>query len=151
MLKLCTIAAAALLLPLGMTAQDMRGPHPGYGRALENLRYARALLERGDRGWGPVAADQQRATSEIDRAIEELRHAAEADGRNPNAHPPVDANWEPHDRLRRASEALSQARDEISRGEANPGARELRDRAYRHIDDAQRALHHAMENWHDRR
>lgn len=151
MLKLCTMAAAALLLPLGMTAQDMRGPHPGYGRALQNLRYARALLERGDRGWGPVAADQQRATSEIDRAIEELRRGAEAEGRDRDEHPRIEATWEPRDRLRRASEALSQARDELGRGDEDRGGRELRERASRHIEEAQRALHRAMDNWHDRR
>lgn len=150
MLKLCTIAAAALLLPLGMTAQDMRGQHPGYGHALQNLRYARALLERGDRGWGPVAADQQRATSEIDRAIEELRRGAEADGRNPNEHPRIEQTWEPRDRLRRASEALSEARDELGRGDEDRGGHELRERAERHIDEAQHALHRAMEDWHDR-
>ena len=149
MLKLCTITAAALLLPLGMMAQDEHG-HEGYGHALQNLRYARALLERGDRGWGPVAADQQRATNQIDRAIEELRRGAETKGRDRNEHPRIDANWESRDRLRRASEALSEARDEIGHDEGDRGARELRERAYRHIDEAQRALHHAMDNWHGR-
>lgn len=137
------VLAAALLMPFGLMAQ----PHPHYAHALQDLRYARALLERGDRGWGPVAADQQRATAEIDRAIEEVRHAAMDDGRNPNGHTWINPHMDPHDRLRRASEMLAHARQSISRAEDNPAARDMRNRAYRHIDEAQRALHHAIDTW----
>ncbi len=139
--------AIASLAPLGVMARQMPGRHPGYVHAVQDLRYARALLDRGDRGWGPVAADQQHATAEIDRAIEELRRAAMDDGRNPNERPRIDMRWEPRDRLRRASEALGDARESISREEDNPGAREMRDRAFHHIEEAQRALHHAMDRW----
>lgn len=150
MLKISrAVLTLVLLMPLGIMAQQMPGRHPGYLHALQDLRFARAVLERGGEreGWGPVAADQQRAVGEIERALEEIRRAAMEDGKNPNNHPPIDMRWEPRDRLRRASEALGRAREAINREEDNPEARAMRDRAFRHIDEAQRALHHAMDTW----
>lgn len=136
---------SVLLLPLGAGSQTP-GRHPGYGHALSDLRYARALLESGPQ-WGRVAQDDQRAVSEIDRAIEEIRHAAWEDGKNPNAHPPVDAHWLPPERLRRAQDVLSKARHDLDHEEDNPAARDLRNRAWMHIDEAQRAVAHAMGMW----
>ena len=139
------VLAVALSTPIALMAQ---GPHPHYYEALRNLQFARAVLAPGDHGWGPVAMDQRRATGDIDHAIDDLRHALAMDGRNPNDVPPVDMHWEPRDRLRRASEALMHAREAIGQEEFNPGARMARDKAFHNMDDAQRALHHAMEMWH---
>jgi hypothetical protein len=135
-----------LLLPWGATAQ-MPGRHPGYDRALSDLRYARALLETGSQ-WGRVARDDERAVAEIDRAIEEVRHAAWEDGKNPNARPAVDAHWLPGERLRRAQDVLGRARRDLDHEEDNPSARGLRNRAWMHIDEAQRAVAHAINMWH---
>ena len=141
-----TVLLSMLLLPIGVGAQ-MPGRHPGYDHALSDLRYARALLEAGPQ-WGRVARDDERAVGEIDRAIEEVRHAAWKDGENPNMHPPVDAHWLPAERLRRAQDVLSKARHDLDHEEDNPSARGLRDRAWMHIDEAQRAVGHAMSMWH---
>lgn len=143
MLKAAVAVLAAVVgLPLAVMAQR----HPGYLHALSDLRYARALLEQGE--WGGVGPHRERALSEIDRAVEELRRAAVDDGKNPNEHPPVEAGWGPRDRLHRAQEALGRAREAISREEDNPAAREWRDRAYHHIDEARHAVHDAIEAWH---
>ncbi|SRR5579884_1142557 len=133
------------MLPIGAGAQ-MPGRHPGYDRALSDLRYARALLEAGPQ-WGRVARDDERAVAEIDRALQEIRRAAWEDGKNPNAHPPIDAHWLPPERLRRAQDVLSRARHDLDHEEDNPAARGLRDRAWMHIDEAQRAVAHAMSIW----
>src|ERR1700685_765715 len=125
------LLAVMVAAPVTVMAQA----HPHYLQALRELQFARAVLAPGDHGWGPVAADQPRATGEIDRSVEELRQDAEMEGRNPNDVPPVDMHWEPRDRLRRASEALGRARDAISQEEMNPAARMVRDRAFRHIDE----------------
>lgn len=138
------VLAVMIAAPIALFAQG----HPHYVEALRQLQFARQLLAPGDHGWGPAAADQRRATAEIDRAIQEVRHAAEMDGRNIGGVPPVDMHWEPHDRLRRAMEALGRARDAISQAEMNPAARMVRERAFQHIDEAQHALHHAMDVWH---
>lgn len=139
------VLLSAMLLPLGAQAQ-MPGRHPGYDHALSDLRYARALLESGPQ-WGRVARDDERAVGEIDRAIEEVKHAAWEDGKNPNAHPPVDAHWLPDERLRRAQDLLGKARHDLDREEDNPSARGLRDRAWMHIDAAQHAVGHALSMW----
>jgi hypothetical protein len=133
--------AVALALPLIVMAQR----HPGYLRALSELRFAHALLERGD--WGRVGPEREHAIGEIDGAIEELRRAAMDDGRNPDEHAPIEPGWQPHDRLLRAEEALGRAREAISREEDNPAAREWRNRAFQHIEEARRAVHHAIEMW----
>jgi hypothetical protein len=135
------VLAAVVTLPLAVMAQR----HPGYLHALSDLRYARALLEHGE--WGGVGPHRERAISEIDRAIEELRRAAIDDGKNPDMHPPIEERWGPRDRLHRAEEALGRARDAISREEDNPEAREWRDRAYHHIDAARHAVHEAIDAW----
>lgn len=138
------VIAAGLLLPLGLMAQG----HPHYRRALQDLRFARAVLEQGEGwNWGRAARDQQVALNEIDRAIQEVRRAVAEDGGNMHEHPPVDVHWPARDRLRRAMEALDHARDAISQGEVNPAARGMKDRAYRHIDMARHALRHAMDGW----
>jgi len=142
MLKTALAGLAVILaLPLAVMAQR----HPGYLHALSDLRYARALLEHGE--WGRVGPEREHAIGEIDRAIEELRRAAMDDGRNPDAHPPIQERWEPRDRLRRAEEALGRAREAITREEDNPAAREWRDRAFHHIDEARRAVRHAIDAW----
>ena len=135
------LAILAVLMPVAVLAQR----HPGYLHALQDLRFARALLEHGE--WGRVGPHRERAINEIERAIEELRRAAEDDGSNPNALPPIEERWEPRDRLHRADEALQRARDAISREEDNPAAREWRDRAFRHIDEAHNAIRRAIEEW----
>jgi hypothetical protein len=139
------VLLSALALPFVASAQ-MPGPHPGYDHVLSDLRYARALLESGPQ-WGHVARDDERAVAEIDRAIEEIRRAAYEDGKNPNAHPPVDAHWMPQERLRRAEDVLGKARHDLDHAEDNPAARGLRDRAWQHIDEAQRAVAHAINTW----
>ncbi len=140
--KAACALAVVLALPLAVMAQR----HPGYLHALNDLRFARALLEHGD--WGRVGPDRERAMAEIDRAIEEVRRAAADDGRNPNMMPRIEPGWQPGDRLRRAEEALGRARESISREEDNPAAREMRNRAFRHIEEARRALRHAIGMWH---
>lgn len=139
--KLLAMAAVAVFASVVLLAQR----HPGYLRALSELRYARALLERGE--WGPVARDQQTAISEIDRAMRELSRAAADDGRNLGDHPPIEQSWQPRERLPKAEEALGKARDYIEHEEDNPQARELRNRAFQHIDEARRAVRHAMDRW----
>lgn len=139
--KSLAVLVLAVIVPFVAMAQR----HPGYLHALSDLRYARALLERGE--WGPVARDQQTAIGEIDRAIRELSRAAADDGKNLGDHPAVDAGWQPRERLPKAEEALGKARDDIDHEEDNPQARQWRNRAFEHIDAARRAVRHAMDRW----
>jgi len=101
--------AAAVPPPPPMPAP---GPHPHYLTAISDLRYARALLYRPD--WRDVMRDQRAAVDEIDRAINDARNAAIDDGRNPDAHPPVDVRMGWEGRFRKAMELLDSAYRDIS-------------------------------------
>jgi len=105
---------APAVLPAG-------GPHPRYQSAIADLRYARALLYRSD--WREVMRDQRAAVDEIDRAIADARQAAIDDGRNPDAHPPVDMRMGWEGRFRKAMELLDSAQRDISaERDYGPGA-----------------------------
>jgi hypothetical protein len=137
------LLALALALPAAMSARDVPGAHPGYLHALSDLRYARALLEHD----APevVEHDQQRALHEIDEAIREIKDAAIEDGKDLNLHYPVQAGLPVQGRFHRALEAIGNAHNDVADREQNELARGLRDRAIHHIDEAQRAVAHAIQ------
>ncbi len=100
--------------------------------------------------WGNVSnrradADEQLAIDEIDAAIHEVKEAAIDDGKNLNDHPPVDAGWGRGDRLRRALDLLDQAHKDIDQHESDGYAKGLKKRALHHIDEARKAVHHAIK------
>jgi hypothetical protein len=88
--------------------------------------------------------EEEHAIAEIDRAIEEIKHAAIEDGKNLNDHPPVDARMDRTGRFRRAMELLDKAHNDIAREEDDPSVRGLRDRALHHIDEAHRIVDHLV-------
>jgi hypothetical protein len=134
-LLLFVVAACAAL-----TFADEPGRHPAYLHALTDLRHARAHLERGT--WsGRMDREEDHAIEEIDKAIEEMKHAAIDDGKNLTDHPPVDAHIDRRGRYHRALELLDKAHNDIAREEDDPSVRGLRDRALRHIDEA----HHIVD------
>lgn len=149
-MKLKLSAATALLavfLPLAAHA-ELPGDHPEYLHALTDLRDARWNLEHRP-GNAAVSAGEDAAIVEIDRAIDEVKHAAREDGKNLYAHPQADARLNNPGRLHRAVELLEKARNDLAREEDNPEARGLRHRAVEHvehaIDGARQALR-AAEN-----
>jgi len=141
-----TILASLILgLSACAMAQPLPGPHPGYLHALTDLRTARWFLyhQPGDM---KVSAHEDVGIDEIDKAIGEIKHASIDDGKNLNDHPMVDVP-EHGSRLLKAIETLKKARADISGEEDNPEARELRHRAFEHIDHAIKAAEHAHEDW----
>ena len=145
--KLILMAAFAVLMMSAFAAADTPGAHPAYLHALTDLRHARAHLERmtpNER----VDADEQRAIDEIDAAIREVKEAAIDDGKPLSDHPPVDASWGRPERLRRAMELLNKAHDDIDQHESDDWARGLKHRALHHIDEARKAVHHAIDDRH---
>jgi len=125
---------AMVLAPLALHAQQP-GKHPAYLHALQDLRHARAHIERqpGDaqRKW-----DERVAVHEIDEAIREIKEAAIDDGKNLADHPPVDAKMEWHGRLHRALELLHKAEKDCHEEEDNNFAHGLQRRALEHIRKA---------------
>lgn len=115
-------------------AADTPGRHPAYLRALSDLRYARALLNRPEES--RVARDQHASIENIDRAIREIKNAAWDDRKNLQDHLPVDVHWLRPKRIERAIEVLNKALHDIEREEDNPAARAWRDSAIHYLRDA---------------
>jgi len=138
------MAAGAVLLLSTFAAADTPGAHPAYLHALTDLRHARAHLERMTPN-ARVDADEQRAIEEIDAAIREVKEAAIDDGKALSDHPPVDARMDRPGHLRRALELLDSAHHDINEREQDGYARGLKHRALHHIDEARKAVHHAIK------
>lgn len=120
--------------------------HPRYLSAIADLRYARALLFRSD--WREVMRDQRAAVEEIDRAIGAARQAAIDDGRNPDAHPPIDTRMGWEGRFRKAMELLDSAQRDLSMEEDNGPAAAWRGSAMRNIQNARAFVAKAMrDSW----
>lgn len=137
------ILAVILLSPVARAhAQQVPGPHPAYLHALSDLRLARGYLEQVEDP--QVKGDAHRAIGEIDKAIDEIKHAAIDDGKDLHDHPPVDAGIPPRGRFHRALDLLHAAHNDCAHAEDLPEARGLRDRALMHIDYARDTVHDAV-------
>ena len=128
-----SVVALAMSMPLLAHAQ-VPGRHPAYLHALTDLHDARWFLEH--RPGGPMEEREYHAIHEVDRAIEEVQRAAYYDGKNVYDHPPEDAYPDAPGRLRRVSELLRRARDDVAQPEDNFQVRDLQYRAVEHIDNA---------------
>jgi tetratricopeptide (TPR) repeat protein len=144
--KISLLFVFAALLTTFATA-DTPGAHPAYLHALTDLRHARAHIDK----WVPngrVDSDEGRAVRAIDAAINDIKEASIDDGKNLNDHPPVDEHFDRAGRYRRAMELLDGAYRDIDQREDNGWARGVKHRALGHIDEARRAIRHAMEDRH---
>lgn len=124
---------------------DTPGRHPYYLHALDDLRDARAHLDRS----GPderIDEEQQRAIDEIDAAIGEIKRASIDDGKDLRNHPPIDAHLRRTDRFRKALELLDKAHKDVKHEEDDPYAKGLQDRALRHIDEAHHTVEHIVHS-----
>ncbi|MBV8501384.1 MAG: hypothetical protein JO006_06685 [Paucibacter sp.] len=143
--KNIAVLAFSILAPLAASAQQLPGKHPGYLHALSDLRAARWFLyhQPGD---AKVSGSEDVAITEIDAAIGEIKRASIDDGKDLNDHPAVDVK-EHGSRLLKSIETLKKAREDIGKEEDNPEARQLRHRAYEHIDRAIKAAEKAHADW----
>jgi hypothetical protein len=136
------ILAIAAILPFSALA-DIPGQHPGYLHALSDLRAARWSLEHRP-GDAAITSQEDVAVVEIDRAIDEVRHAAAEDEKDLHDHPHEDARLDRPGRLHHALELLGRAHDDLSIEEDNPEARGLKHRSMEHVDRAIEATRHAI-------
>lgn len=144
-LTLAAAASAALLAPLAARA-DWNGDHPAYAHALADLREARWQLAHrpGDMA---VSRNEALALDEIDRAIDEAKHAAWADGKDLENHVAPDVNVDERGRLHATQDLLRQAEADVNRQEDNRSARDDRERVLHHIDAALDATQRAMHDF----
>jgi hypothetical protein len=132
------IAAAALLAPAAMHAQ---GRHPHYLSARTDLRTAQSLARVQEQP--NVALNLQAAAREMEAAIKEIDNAAVLDRKDLVDHPPIDTKLARVDRFRKMVDLLRSARTDIEHEEDNPAAREWRNAAFKHLDEALSAVRRA--------
>jgi hypothetical protein len=137
-LGLTLIAAGAILAPVAIQAQ---GRHAHYLSARSDLRRAQFLLRVREEP--NVTRNLKTADEETEAAVREIDRAAVLDGKDLDEHPPIDTNIARQDRFRKIVELLRSARADIDREEDNPRAREWRNVAFKHIDEALNAVHRA--------
>jgi hypothetical protein len=106
----------ALMLSAGLTGAMILAAPARAGEVSEDLYHAKHWLEKADRDY-----DGHRA-----RAVEEVRHALQHLGHDPNAHPtkiptkPVhEKQWKSDDQLRHARKLLKEAETHLS-GKGGP-------------------------------
>ena len=138
-----SLAAVACLLPLTASA-DSPGAHPYYLHALSDLRAARWMLEHRP-GDAAVSGQEDIAISEIDAAINEIKHASIDDGKDLKDHPGADVP-EHRGRLHKARDLLLKVHADVAREEDDPMSRPWRNRAVGHIDAALEATKHAIHD-----
>lgn len=129
---------ACLTLARPASAQE-----PHYLHALADLRTARDYIQF-DRG-APGGDVRHHAVEEINKAIDEIKHAAWDDGKNTQFAPPaqgVTTGWAP---LHQAESWMQRAKGDVEQGVDMPQNMGLRERAIGHITEAQRHLHHLIE------
>src|SRR5215471_14440693 len=122
---------------------DLPGKHPYYLHALSDLRAARWMLEHRP-GDAAVSGQEDVAITQIDAAINEIKHASIDDGKDIHDHPKADIADRPG-RLHKAVELLRKTRNDVAREEDDPAVRGLRDRAVGHIEGAIHATEVAVK------
>jgi hypothetical protein len=135
-LKSMGVASCALLaLAILVMAAPAQAQEPHYLRALSELRTARDYIQF-DRG--QFGDERRHAVEEINKAIEEVKHAAWDDGKNTQFAPPdqgVTTGWAP---IHHALDWLFKAKGHVAKGVDTPQNQGLRDRALFHISEALR-------------
>jgi hypothetical protein len=146
MKRLLLTALAAIVVAAALPSASRAEDHPAYLHALSDLRAARWLVKHKPANGWRMAHQEDDAWRDIERAINEIKHASIDDGKDIEDHPPVQNEGDHGGRLRRARELLHKVRDDISGAEENGHARGLRRRAMHHVDNAIRHLDYAIHD-----
>lgn len=127
---ICALAAVAIFAT-ATPARAQQEPH--YLQALTELRTARDYFQYDIKRYG---AERHHIVEEINKAIDEVKHAAWDDGKNTKFAGPGDApnGWAP---IHYGYNSLKAARKYVAMGIDTPQNEGLRDRALHHIDEAQ--------------
>jgi hypothetical protein len=148
--KLFLMAAGAVLLLGAFAVADTPGAHPRYLHALSDLRLARAHVARvmAVTPNGRMYAEEGRALDQIDHALTEVTDLAADTGKSLNDQPAVDQRQAPADHMRAALQLLDEAQRDVDEHESDPRLHELKHRAVQYIEEARRAVRHAIESEH---
>jgi hypothetical protein len=145
-IKLGIIVTVALLLVISGTALAGQ-KHVAYERTLDDLRTARALLQRAN---APQTADGQQdevslAISNIDGAIAEISKEAAVNAANPQDIPKGDSRMKWSQRLSKSFKLLDKAKLDCSTEKDNSGDAGLQKRVLDRIDEAHNRIRVAID------
>jgi hypothetical protein len=130
------LAAFALLTLLSLVSATPAKAQ-AYLHAISDLRTARAYLQMNA---SPQSANARTgAINEINHALEDMEKAVRDDGKNPWHTPPPQSDGNLSAPLHSAARLLKKARTDLEGGGPEPSSG-LRDRSYRHIDNALQQL-----------
>ena len=138
------LALAILLSACAAPHPSAAQEHPHYLHALSDLRWARSFLDRPQES--NVMRDQYEAVQEIDHAINEIKRASIDDRKGLEDHPPIDSHLDHRGRLHQVMELLDSANRDLHAEEDNYAALGWRNAAIHHVDEAKKAVFHAMED-----
>ena len=121
--------------------------HSGYSRPMDDLRLARALLQRTNQ---PQTLDGEQdevslVMSHIESAISEINIESVANGKKRSDIPRIDARMPWAERLSRSSRLLDHAREDCAGEKDKAGNSGLQARVLDHIDKAQNRIRIAIE------
>jgi hypothetical protein len=144
--KLCQLGALALVLSLSGTAQAGQ-KHPGYMRTMDDLRLARALLQRTNESQSVNApADEISLTvSNIDAVMAEIDKEINANQKKPRELPRIDPRMSWADRLSDSLKLLERARLDCSKEKDDASSAGLQARVFGLLDQAHTRITVAIE------
>jgi hypothetical protein len=135
--KLCRFGALALVLSLPGTILAGQ-KHTGYDRTMEDLRWARALLQRANEAQSLNGSQDEISLTivNIDGAMAEIDKEIGTEGKKPRAVPRIDARMPWADRLSKSLKLLELAQQDCRTEKDNAGDGGLRARVLNQLDDA---------------
>ncbi len=129
------VLAAGVMLSAGIPAQAQE---PHYLVALSDLRTARDYIQSDHRH--EFEHERHHAVDEINKAIDEIKHAAWDDGKQTKYAPPPHPDSDPWHPMREAIRWLDEAHQRVTEGYDRPENGGLRERAILHIDEARHSI-----------
>jgi hypothetical protein len=144
--KICLMAVGALSLALPSATLAVQG-HASYERALNDLRVARALLQRTNDAQPSNGPDDEAtiAIKNIDAAIAEIAKEPGADGKKSNEPPRVDLRMPWAKRLAESLKLLDKAQQDCGKEKDSAGDAGLQAQILDHIDQAHNRIKVAIE------
>jgi hypothetical protein len=144
--KLGSYYAIALALSLACTTFAGQ-KHAGYMRSMDDLRLARALLQRANET--QIATDSQDEVSltiaNIDGAMDEINKEIGANRKKPHDLPRIDAHMQWAERLNESLRLIEMARQDCTKEKDSSGAQGLQARVFALLDQAHTRLTVAIE------
>src|ERR1700693_3754651 len=144
--KMCRFGAMAFILSLPGTALAGQ-KHPGYMRTMDDLRLARALLQRTNEAQALNGSQDEVSLTigNIEGAMEEINKEIGADRKKPHDLPRIDARMPWAERLSKSLKLLELAKFDCSKEKDNPGDAGLQARVFNLLDQAHTRITVAIE------